>query len=95
MQSYPLTKIHPIANEILEQAASEPVLLTQASQELQAGYVLMSAQQYQDLIKRLEEMEDHIFGKLAEVALQSSSMVGSEVFTNELQRLVDSGSPSA
>ncbi|NJL37193.1 MAG: hypothetical protein HC840_16650 [Leptolyngbyaceae cyanobacterium RM2_2_4] len=61
MQSYPLTAISSIANEILEQSTSEPVLLTQASQELQADYVLMSAQQYQDLIKRLEEMEDQVF----------------------------------
>jgi hypothetical protein len=91
MQSHPLTKILPTADEILEQAANEPVLLTQASQELQAGYVLMSTQQYQDLIKRLEEMEDRIFGKLAEVALQSSSTVGSEIFTNELQQLADNG----
>lgn len=84
MQSYPLTEIPPIANDILEQAASEPVLLVQESQ---AGYVLMSAQQYQDLIRRLEELEDRVFGKLAETALQSSSMTGSEVFVTELQQL--------
>jgi tetrahydromethanopterin S-methyltransferase subunit G len=84
MQSYPLTEIPPIANDILEQAASEPVLLVQESQ---AGYVLMSAQQYQNLIRRLEELEDRVFGKLAETALQSSSMVGSEVFIAELQQL--------
>jgi len=91
MQSYPLTEIPSIASEILEQAASEPVLLMQESQELQAGYVLMSAQQYQDLIRRLEELEDRVFGKLAEAALQSSSLAGPEVFTTELQRLAGLG----
>jgi PHD/YefM family antitoxin component YafN of YafNO toxin-antitoxin module len=92
MQSYPLAEIPPLSDEILEQAASEPVLLTQESQ---SGYVLMSAQQYQYLIKRLEELEDRVLGKLAESALQSSSMVGSDGFTTELQWLAALDSMSA
>ncbi|MDX2214766.1 MAG: hypothetical protein SFY66_15870 [Oculatellaceae cyanobacterium bins.114] len=91
MQSYALTEIPPLSNEILEQAASEPVLLTQESQQAQSDYVLMSAQQYQDLIRRLEELEDRVFGTFAESALRSSLMVGSDAFTTELQRLANLG----
>lgn len=84
MQSYPLTEIHDRQAELLQKAAHEPVLLTEESKP---GYVIMSANDYQQLLERLSVLEDSALGQLAEMALKTSNMVGSEVFTAELQRL--------
>ncbi|HAG79795.1 MAG TPA: prevent-host-death protein, partial [Cyanobacteria bacterium UBA12227] len=40
---------------------------------------------YQRLIHRLEELEDLLLGKAAEVALKNSHFVGTETFTVTLQ----------
>ena len=68
----------------------DPILLTEESKP---GYVIMSAQSYQQLLDRLNNLEDNALGQLAEIALQNSKMVGAETFTAELQRLasLDSG----
>lgn len=84
MQSYPLKEIRDRQTELLEQAAIEPILLIEGSQP---KYVVLSAQEYQQLIVRLSNLEEIAFGQLAETALQKSSMVGSEAFTTELHRL--------
>jgi hypothetical protein len=42
---------------------------------------------YQQLLERLEALENAALGQLAETALQTSRMVGSETFTRELYRL--------
>ena len=49
----------------------------------------MSAETYQKLVKRLEELEDMLLGQEANVALSNSKMVGNEAFTNALENLAD------
>ncbi|HEY9625255.1 MAG TPA: type II toxin-antitoxin system Phd/YefM family antitoxin [Crinalium sp.] len=73
---------HPA--QVLEQAAVEPILLTQ---DTEPSYVILSIQGYQQLLERLEALENAALGQLAETALQTSHMVGSETFTRELYRL--------
>jgi prevent-host-death family protein len=86
MQTYTLSDLHNHTDEVFDQAADEPVLLTEDSQR---RYVIMSAKNYQQLVERLAALEDRILGRLAEVALQSSQMVGTEAFTAELKHLAD------
>lgn len=47
----------------------------------------MSVDNYQQLMQRLAELEDYVFGQLAQAALKDSQMVGNQIFTQELQRL--------
>jgi len=88
MRSYSFTDIRDRQCEVLEHAAIEPVLLTEPTT---SGYVIMSADDYQSLLNRLIAVEDNAMGKLAEVALQKSQMVGSELFITELTRLANLG----
>lgn len=74
------------SSEVFEQAAVEPVVLTEASKP---EFVIMSIENYQQLLDRLAELEDRLLGQLAEDALQHSAMVGSERFTAELQKLAE------
>ncbi len=84
MQSFSVTEIQNTHSEVLNQAAVEPVLLTKESQP---SYVIMSVENYEQLMNRLARLEDLIIGQQAEVALSKSRMVGTESFTAELKRL--------
>ncbi len=84
MQSFLLKEVQNRQNEVFEHAAVEPVLVTD---EAQAKYVIMSAQEYQQLTERLSILEDYILGRCAEAALEQSQMAGSEAFTAALERL--------
>lgn len=84
MQSYPLAEVGDRSSEVFEQAAVEPVMLTEASKP---EFVIMSVQDYQRLLDRLAELEDRLLGQLAEDAFQHSQMVGSAAFTAELEKL--------
>jgi PHD/YefM family antitoxin component YafN of YafNO toxin-antitoxin module len=86
MQSYPLAAVGDHSSELFEQAVVEPVLLTEASKP---GFVIMSVQNYQNLLDRLAALEDQMLGRLAEESLQHSQMVGIEAFTAELQKLAE------
>lgn len=86
MQSYPLAEVGDRSSEVFEQAAVEPVVLTEASKP---EFVIMSIQNYQQLLDRLGELEDRLLGQLAEEAFQHSQMVGSERFTAELEKLAE------
>lgn len=86
MQRYTLTDTHDRNSEVFEKAAMEPVLVTERSQP---SHVIMSADTYQRLLKRLEELEDMLLGQAAETALKNSQMVGVETFTSTLQGLAD------
>ncbi len=88
MQSFTLIDIRDRCDEVFNQAAAEPILLTQESQP---SYVLLSIYDYRQLIDRLESLEDRALGKLAELARNQSQMVGAEPFTAELTRLVALG----
>jgi PHD/YefM family antitoxin component YafN of YafNO toxin-antitoxin module len=84
MQSFSVTEIQTSHSEALNRAAVEPVLLTAESQ---LSYVLMSVENYDRLIEKLARLEDLAIGQQAQAALLTSRMVGSEIFTAELQRL--------
>lgn len=59
MQNYSIAEIQDRASEVLEQAAIAPIVLTAGSKP---NYVIMSAQGYQQLLERLEALEDTISG---------------------------------
>lgn len=84
MQNYSITEMQAHPSQVLEQAAVEPILLTE---DAKPSYVILSAQDYQQLLTRLEALENAALGQLAETALKTSHMVGAETFTAELYRL--------
>jgi PHD/YefM family antitoxin component YafN of YafNO toxin-antitoxin module len=84
MQHFSVTEIQNTHSEVLNQAAIEPVLLMAESQP---SYVIMSVENYEQLINRLAQLEDLAIGQQAQTALSTSRMVGAETFTAELKRL--------
>jgi PHD/YefM family antitoxin component YafN of YafNO toxin-antitoxin module len=84
MQCFSVAEIQNTHSEALDRATIEPVLLMAESR---ANYVIMSVENYEQLIDRLARLEDLAIGQQAQTALSISRMVGSEVFTAELQRL--------
>ena len=86
MQTYTLTDIRNKHGELFDKAATEPVLLTKQSRP---SHVIISAESYQKLINRLEELEDMVFGQAAEVTLSKSKMIGTEAFTSALGHLAN------
>jgi len=70
-------------DEGLKQAIAEPILLVDDSR---SQLIVMSVEYYQNLIHRLSELEDQVFGQLAQANLNTSKMVG-ERFVKELQHL--------
>ncbi|BBD64807.1 prevent-host-death family protein [Nostoc commune NIES-4072] len=86
MQTYTLTDARNRHGEVFDKAATEPVLLTKQSRP---SHVIISAESYQKLINRLEELEDMVFGQAAEVALSESKMIGTEAFTSALKHLAN------
>ena len=86
MKSYTLTQTRNQHGEVFDQATVEPVLVTK---QKRPSHVILSAEVYQKLIDRLEELEDLHFGKTAQTALSQSRMVGSEEFTATLEKLAN------
>lgn len=86
MQTYTLTDARNKHGEVFDKAAIEPVLLTKQSRP---SHVIISAESYQKLINRLEELEDMVFGQAAKVALSQSKMIGTEAFTSALEHLAN------
>ncbi|MCC5603021.1 type II toxin-antitoxin system Phd/YefM family antitoxin [Nostoc favosum] len=86
MQTYTLTDARNKHGEVFDKAAIEPVLLTKQSRP---SHVIISAESYQKLINRLEELEDMVFGQAAEVALSQSKMIGTQAFTSALEHLAN------
>ena len=84
MQHFSVGEIQNPHSEVLNQAAVEPVLLTEESQP---SYVVMSVESYEQLINRIAQLEDLVIGQQAQAAICNSQMVGTETFTAELERL--------
>ncbi len=84
MQQFSVTEIQITHSEVLNQAAVEPVLLTEESQP---SYVIMSVGNYEQLMNRLAQLEDLIIGQQSQTVLSKSQMVGTETFTAEIKRL--------
>lgn len=86
MQNYSLTDARNKHGEVFDKAAVEPVLLTKQSRP---SHVIMSAETYQKLVERLEELEDMVLAQVANAALSKSKMMGSEAFTTALENLAN------
>ncbi len=86
MQTYNLIDAPDKHGEIFDQAAIEPVLLIQESQP---SYVIFSAELYEKMINRIQELEDQILLEKAKTAISESEMVGTEVFTSALEILAN------
>ena len=86
MKSYTLTQTRNQHGEVFDQAKIEPVLVTK---QKRPSHVILSAETYQKLITKIEELEDLNLGQTAETALKQSSMVGSEKFVSSLKKLAD------
>ncbi|MEH2321969.1 MAG: type II toxin-antitoxin system Phd/YefM family antitoxin [Nostoc sp.] len=86
MQTYTLTDARNKHGEVFDKAATEPVLLIKQSRP---SHVIISAESYQKLINRLEELEDMVFDQAAETALSQSTMIGTEALTSALEHLAN------
>jgi prevent-host-death family protein len=86
MKSYTLTQTRNKHGEVFEQASIEPILVTKQNRP---SHLIISARVYQELIARMEELEDLELGKKAETLLNQSSMVGSEEFTATLEKIAN------
>jgi len=84
MERFSVLDIQNNYSKILNQAAVEPALITGESQK---NYVIMSVENYEQLINRLAQLEDLIISQQAQAALLNSSMVGRETFMAEIERL--------
>jgi prevent-host-death family protein len=86
MQTYTLTETRNKHGEVFDKATVEPVLVTKQSRP---SHVIMSAENYQQLIHRLRELEDMLLAQAAKTALNQSQMVGTEAFTSALERFAN------
>ena len=86
MKSYTLTQTRNQHGEVFDRAAIEPVLITK---QKRPSHVILAAETYQQLIVRLEELEDLNLVKTVQTALNNSSMVGNEEFTAALEQLAN------
>ncbi|MGL5871930.1 MAG: type II toxin-antitoxin system Phd/YefM family antitoxin [Xenococcaceae cyanobacterium] len=86
MKTYTLTETRNRHGEVFDKATVEPVLVTK---QQRPSHVIMSAESYQHLIARLEELEDLRLGKMVEAELSQSEMVGIEKFTATLKQLAN------
>ncbi|MEA5551887.1 type II toxin-antitoxin system Phd/YefM family antitoxin [Anabaena cylindrica UHCC 0172] len=86
MQTYTLTDARNKHGEVFDKAATEPVLLTKQSRP---SHVIISADSYQKLLARLQNLEDILLAQNAETALNQSKMVGTEAFTSALEHLAN------
>ena len=86
MKTYTLTQTRNQHGEVFDKATVEPVLVTK---QKRPSHVILSAEAYQKLVDRLEELEDLNLGSLVETALTQSKMVGSEEFTATLEKLAN------
>jgi prevent-host-death family protein len=86
MKTYSLTDARNRHGEVFDQAIQEPVMLTKQSRP---SHVILSAQAYEQITNRLTELEDLAWGQAAQNNLSQSSMIGTDRFTIELERLAN------
>jgi prevent-host-death family protein len=86
MKSYTLTEARNRHGEVFDQAMTEPVILTKQSRP---SHVILSVQAYEQLMARISQLEDTVWGNAAERELQQAQMVGSDRFVSELERLAN------
>jgi prevent-host-death family protein len=86
MKTYSLTDARNRHGEVFDQAIQAPVLLTKQSRP---SHVILSAQAYQAMLTRLDDLEDLAWGKAAQINLDQSSIAGIDRFTAELVQLAN------
>ncbi len=86
MQTYSLSDVRNRHGEVFDRAFVEPVFVTKQNRR---SHVIMAAELYEALVEQLARLEDQVLGTAAEGALTSSSLVGAEAFTAELNRFAD------
>ena len=86
MKSYTLTQTRNQHGEVFDKAATEPILITK---QKRPSHVILAADTYQQLIDRLEELEDLHLAQAAETALKQSSMIGTKKFTSALEEIAN------
>ena len=86
MKSYTLTQTRNRHGEVFDCAKIEPVLVTK---QQRPSHVILSAETYQKLMARLEELEDVNWGNAAQTALNQSSMLGKDQFTTALEQIAN------
>lgn len=86
MKNYPLQEAKNRHEEIFRRASDEPILLSEKSHP---SHVILSFQTYQDLINRLDELEDLVWGKQATESVKRSQFVGEDKFVQSLQELAN------
>lgn len=84
MKTYTVTELSNQPKEIFDRANQEPILLVHQSEPT---HVIMSLNSYQQIVARLQQLEDDLLGQLASKALSESSLVGSVEFTKNLEKL--------
>lgn len=86
MYAYPLTQARDQDSEVFERALVEPVWITQQEQP---SHVVLSAAIYNQLIAKIEQLEDELWGRAAKLAPQESELVGSDLFRATLEEFAN------
>jgi PHD/YefM family antitoxin component YafN of YafNO toxin-antitoxin module len=85
MKHYPLQQFAAELQDVLGQVDQSPVVLTEAAEP---RYILLSVQNYQQLLRSLQALDDQMWAKAAQQARQESEMVESELFVAALQQIL-------
>jgi prevent-host-death family protein len=86
MKTYTLTETRNRHGEVFDRATVEPVLVTK---QQRPSHVIMSVDTYEQLIARLEALEDRDLAQMVKEALDKSEMVGVDKFTTALKQLAN------
>ena len=71
---------------MFDKAQIEPVLITK---QKRPSHVILSAEVFQQLLTRLEELEDRQLIETADTVLSQSSLVGTDAFVQALKKLAN------
>ncbi len=86
MNIYTLTQTRNQHGEVFDKAQIEPVLITK---QKRPSHVILSAEVFQQLLTRLEELEDRQLIETADTVLSQSSLVGTDAFVQALKKLAN------
>lgn len=85
MNCYSLQQLTEELHHLLAQVDQSPVVLTEAAEP---RYILLSVENYRQLLRSFQILEDQMWGEAAQKAIQNSEMVKSEEFVAALQQIL-------
>jgi PHD/YefM family antitoxin component YafN of YafNO toxin-antitoxin module len=85
MNCYSLQQLTEELHHLLAQVDQSPVVLTEAAEP---RYILLSVENYRQLLRSFQILEDQMWGESAKKAIQDSEMVKSEEFVAALQQIL-------